>query len=305
MSRDLDTIARQAAERLRAAVESAPLRAEVPVVSAAPRRPSLRLVLVTTALLLSSAVAVALVAEIDPPPATRPTTTTSTTIRLDSATLSGVIPYHSVTTTIPPTTTSAPTTTVAADTTPPPLDIIEPRDGAELDQPEVVFRGTTEPGATVWAGKYQAEVDPDGSWSIVLILSKGANRVGFTARDEAGNETEARVTVNYLVMEETTTSTTKPDEEPIDEPAEFVANASFGVCTLTPPFDVYYGKGEPGSTVHVQSEHGSGEVTVGEDGQWEIQVFFPEAPPGQGFLVTVFDDLGREKVFEFVYQPEG
>jgi hypothetical protein len=302
MSRDLDTIARLAAERLNTAVESAPLRAAVPSPEPVRRRPGLRLVLVTAALLVSSAVAVALVSELDgPPPTTATTTTTSstTTLRLDPAVLAGPLSAESVTTSVPPTT--VPPTTTPADTTPPPLEITSPQNGAELHQPEVVFRGTTEPGATVFAGKYQAEVDRDGSWSIGLILSKGENRVEFTARDDAGNETGAGVTV-YLVVQETTTTTTT---EPVDKPAEFSAHASFGICTLTPPYDVYYGTGEPGSTVHVVSDYGSGEVMVGEEGQWEIQVFFPESPPGQGFLVKVFDDLGREKTFEFVYQPEG
>jgi hypothetical protein len=301
MSRDLETIARRAAENLNAAVESAHLHPQVPGRAPARRRPSLRLVLVTAALLASSAVAVALVNELDaaPPPTTAPTTTTSTTLRLDPSVLIVDFPTESVTTT----TTLPPTTTVPADTTPPPLEITSPEDGAEFREREVVFRGTTEPGALVRVGEYQADVDPDGSWSIVLVLSKGENQVGFTARDEAGNESHAGVTVHYVVVEETTTTTSTT--EPVEEPAEFVANASFGVCTLTPPYDVYYGKGEPGSTVYVQSEHGSGEVMVGEAGEWEIQVFFPEAPPGQTFPVVVYDSLGREKVFEFTYQPEG
>jgi hypothetical protein len=304
MSRDLDTIARLAAERLNAAVESAPLRAAVPSPEPVRRRPGLRLVLVTAALLVSSAVAVALVTELDGSPPTTATTTTtsttSTTLRLDPAVLAGPLPTDTVPASVPPTT--VPPTTTPADTTPPPLEITSPQHGTELREPEVVFRGTTEPGATVFAGKYQAEVDRDGSWSIGLILSKGENRVEFTARDDAGNETRAKVTVHLVVVEETTTTTTT---EPVDKPAEFSAHASFGICTLTPPYDVYYGTGEPGSTVHVVSDYGSGEVTVGEEGQWEIQVFFPESPPGQGFLVKVFDDLGREKTFEFVYQPEG
>jgi hypothetical protein len=299
MSRDLDTIARRAAEHLNAAVEAAPLRPQLPGLAPARRRPSLRLVLATAALLASSAVAVALVSELGtaPPPTTAPTTTTSTTLRLDPSVLIVAFPTESVTTTVPP------TTTLPADTTPPPLDITSPEDGAEVHERKVVFRGTTEPGAVVSSGKYEAEVDSDGSWSAVLELSKGENRVEFTARDDAGNRSHAGVTVHYVVVEETTTTTSTT--EPVEEPAEFVANASFGVCTLTPPYDVYYGKGEPGSTVYVQSEHGSGEVAVGEEGQWEIQVFFPEAPAGQTFPVAVFDSLGREKVFEFTYQPEG
>ncbi|HET7846946.1 MAG TPA: hypothetical protein VFL72_05590 [Acidimicrobiia bacterium] len=297
MSRDLDTIARRAAENLKAAVETAPLHHRSAPVAATPTlRPSLRLALVTAALLLSSAVAVALVLEVTPEPVP-PTTPTSisppSTLRFPEP-----APLAPATTVV--VTTTPPPTTLPPDTTPPALAITSPEDGAEVEERELTFSGTTEPGALVTAGKYEAEVGPDGSWSIMLILAKGANHVVFEARDSAGNETRASVNVLYVVAEATTTTT-----KPVEQPAEFKANATFGVCTSTPPFDVYYGIGKPGSTVYVQSEYGSGAVVVGEEGGWELQVFFNEAPANQAFPVKVYDDLGREKMFEFRYQPEG
>jgi len=290
LSRDLDTIARRAAENLKTAVESAPLQHPfAPVQAPARRRPSLRLVLLTAALVLGSAVATALVFEPAPeaPQPTTPTTSPTPPVSLIEPVRTPTV----VTTTVPP------STTWSADTTPPLLEITSPPNGAEVHEPEVTFLGTTEPGAVVTAGENAADVAADGSWSITLILAKGTNQVGFTARDAAGNVARAAITLRYVIVEATTT-TTKPVEI-----APFEANATYFVCTLTPPYDVYYGKGKPSSTVYVQSEYGSGSVVVNAEGTWELQTFFPEAPPNQPFLVSVYDNLGREKAFEFVYQP--
>jgi hypothetical protein len=170
-----------------------------------------------------------------------------------------------------------------------------------MEEKAVEFGGVTEPGATVLAGPYQAQVDDDGTWRIVLILSPGPNEARFVARDAAGNEAVALITVFYVPPVATTfpleTTTTEK------ELAEFDANAFYGSCTEQPPFDIYYGMGVPGSTIYVQSPYGSGVTTVNGEGQFEIQVFFPEAPPGEGFLVKVKDQYGRQEGFEFVFQP--
>ena len=68
----------------------------------------------------------------------------------------------------------------------------------------------------------------------------------------------------------------------------------------SPPYDVYFGKGEPGSEVSVTSEYGSGATTVNAKGEWELRVDFPGAPKGTIFAVKVKDSLGRSKIFEFV-----
>ncbi len=47
------------------------------------------------------------------------------------------------------------------------------------------------------AGRYEADVGADGTWSIVLILNPGGNVATFVATDAAGNATEVRVPV-YL-----------------------------------------------------------------------------------------------------------
>jgi hypothetical protein len=112
-------------------------------------------------------------------------------------------------------------------------------------------------------------------------------------------------TSTTAIAEVTTTATTVPATMTTtkQELAPFDANATFGSCSEEPPFDIYYGVGEPGSMISVQSEFGSGTTTVNGEGHWEIQVFFPEAPPDEGFLVKVIDEFGRKETFEFVFLP--
>lgn len=103
------------------------------------------------------------------------------------------------TTAEPTTTTAAPTTTTKApaDTTPPALRVTSPENGATVEDRLVTFRGTTERGATVASGPYNAAVDDDGSWTIQLVVSPGANGAAFTATDKAGNTTTVRIVVHY------------------------------------------------------------------------------------------------------------
>jgi hypothetical protein len=213
---------------------------------------------------------------------------------MPTTTVETAAPTTAPTTTATPATTpasvtepTAPTTTL--DTVAPGIEITFPVDGYESPDKTIVFRGTTEPGAVVAAGPYLADVDAEGNWAITLILDVGDTTARFTATDAAGNQSEASVTVGYTPP----TTTTKK------EIAGFTASFVYGECALTPPYDVYYGKGEPGSTVTVTSEFGGGSTTVGAEGGWELKVEFPEAPPGKTFAVKVQDSYGRKYVFEF------
>lgn len=200
------------------------------------------------------------------------------------------------TTTAVPTTTEAPTTTL--DATPPELSITSPADGAHFEEKTVTFSGTTEPGATVVAGgKWEAPVNAEGQWSIQLVLSAGANGASFVATDAAGNESTARITVHLDVSEEE-----PPPEEPPppEEGVAFTAFNTYGSCEETPPYDIYHGTADPGTTVTITSEYGSGSVSANGSGDWEKKVFFPEAPYGQTFVVTVKDHDGKKKQVEFV-----
>ena len=200
------------------------------------------------------------------------------------------------TTTVVTTTTSAPvTTTTEADTTPPHLEITAPKNDERFEVDVIEFRGITEPGATVFAGQYEADVDDGGNWAIVLVLSPGANGARFVATDAAGNQAEARVTVHYDVP--TTTTTTKAPKEEI----KFTANSVYGSCEETPPFDVYWGTAPPGTPIYIESAYGSGSTQANSKGDWEVKVYFPEAPAEKVFTVKVKDDKGQKFYFEFIH----
>lgn len=110
---------------------------------------------------------------------------------------------------VPPPTTIAPRSTTAApqssstivatpDTAPPHLAVTDPSAGDTVGARTYRFRGITEPGCSVIAaGRYEANVDVDGNWSIVLVLNEGGNLASFTARDAAGNTTTVKVPVRY------------------------------------------------------------------------------------------------------------
>ncbi|MDX1448554.1 MAG: hypothetical protein R3246_05770 [Acidimicrobiia bacterium] len=218
------------------------------------------------------------------------TTTTVTTTTSPTTTVPTTVTTTADPAVVPP--GDAPSTTLA-DTIPPSITIDTPFDGQVFETDRITFMGTTEPGARVFGGPYEATVDADGNWSIVLILSKGSNRATFTAIDAAGNEASANVTAIY----EPVSKTTVPPKPPEKEPAPFVAHATWLECAEDPPYDEYYGTGEPGSTVMVVSEWGSGDTTVGSDGSWYVKVFFPKAPKGVAFDVKVKDSLGRYQYF--------
>ena len=180
------------------------------------------------------------------------------------------------------------TTTIAADTTPPPISITAPTDGQVFEVKSITFAGVTEPGARVFGGPYEAEVDADGNWSIVLVLSEGPNRATFRAVDAAGNESTATVTAVF-----------EPPKETEPEIAAFVAFQKWGVCDATPPYEEFSGTGEPGSWVVVVSDYGGGETIVKPNGEWYLKVEFPELPRNKPIVLTVKDQFGRKKHFDF------
>jgi hypothetical protein len=183
-----------------------------------------------------------------------------------------------------------PPVTEPADLTPPALAILHPIDGQVFSTKEVVFEGTTEVGARVFAGPYEADVRDDGSWRIVLFLAPGQNLATFIAKDGAGNVTEAKVSP---VLEEK-----EHEEEP---KGEFSALQQYGECSENPPYDVFYGTARPGTKITVVSEFGDGVTEVNDSGHWEIKVTFPESPFGLTFLVKVIDSDGHSQAFEFTH----
>jgi hypothetical protein len=283
MTVDLESRAREATAALKSSVARASMHHTPPVM--APPAPVL-VPLVTAAFTVTAAVLLMIWLVQSPIPVAGQV---PTSIPAPASTTS--VPMGSSTSTIAP----PGATTVVVDSVAPHLLITHPVDGATSTEATIEFRGETEPEALVWAGPYQADVESNGEWRIVLILSPGANRVTFRAVDQAGNQAEASVTVSLTTptpQAETTTTTSTAL-------SFFDANYTWGTCDLDPPYDEYYGVGEPGSTVTVFSEFGSGMTSVGEDGTWYLKVFFPEAPPGLRFDVSVSDQFGRQETFEF------
>lgn len=109
------------------------------------------------------------------------------------------------TTSAPPSPTSAPTTQ-PKDTTPPDLHITSPSDGAKVEDRVVTFKGTSEPGAKVYSGPYDAVVDGDGNWTLKLVISSEGSNAKFTAEDKAGNTVTKSVLVTYSPPPSTTTT---------------------------------------------------------------------------------------------------
>jgi len=199
----------------------------------------------------------------------------------------------------PPTgTPEVPDTQPPADTTPPVITVTSPKDGERFEVDSIWFEGSTEPGATVAAGRWQADVDADGNWAIRLILSEGANRATFTATDAAGNTAMASVVV-YFELPPPPKDGGGDEKPPADW--EFSANQVYGSCAESPPYDVFWGTAQPGTVVSITSEYGSGSVEVNANGEYEVKVFFEEAPIGKVFAVKVQDARGNKRTFEFVY----
>ena len=179
------------------------------------------------------------------------------------------------------------------DTNPPDLVILHPENGQHFEKKEVAFEGKTEPGARVFAGKYEADVDDEGNWRIVLILThEGANNATFTAHDEAGNESTASVQAYY--------DAPKDEEKPKEEPKErdFSAHQKYGSCGENPPYDKWYGTGTPGTEIWIGNDWGSATTTIPESGEWYLKVTFPEMPCGTHAVVLETND-GDRNVYEF------
>ena len=223
-----------------------------------------------------------------------PATTTAPTPAVPTSEVPPV-PTETTTTTVVTTTTThtTTTTTLAPDTTPPDFKILSPENNQVFQNKVVTFSGTTEIGAKVFAGRYEATVTGTGEWSIALTLSPGRNVATLIATDAAGNETSATVVVFLEATEP------KPDRD-----WEFIAHRVNGSSSETPPFDVYWGTGKPGTVIQVLSEYGSKSTEIDTDGDWEVLVHFSTAPANIEFQVKVNDFEGSELTFGFIYFVE-
>lgn len=172
-----------------------------------------------------------------------------------------------------------------ADETPPRLVILFPENEQHFDEATIPFEGKTEPGAKVFGGRYEADVDDEGNWRIVLILSPGGNVVTFKAQDAAGNITEKSVKV-FLDRE---------------ADVAFSAHQKWEVVDGYPAINKYYGTARPGSKVAVGSRFGEGRATADANGNWELRVEFKEAPCNESFGVVVEGEPDHRKEFRMKY----
>jgi hypothetical protein len=183
------------------------------------------------------------------------------------------------------------------DATAPHLVILHPVDGQVFKQKDVVFQGRTEPGAKVFAGKWEADVDAEGNWRIVLFLSPGGNKATFKAVDAAGNAASASVSVTF----DAPVKDSDPKDNKKDDKSswQFSANQVHGQCSEDPAYDIFHGTGKPGSMIMVLSDFGQATTKINDKGKWEVKVFFESAPLDKTFLVKVKDDYGNYSKFQF------
>lgn len=165
------------------------------------------------------------------------------------------------------------------------IEVLYPDPEQVFHEQTVVFEGRAEPGAAVTAGDYEADVNEDGGWRIVLVLThEGANRATFTATDRQGHIATDSIVVIY---------------EPRPHDWEWSAHQQWEASDDPEPFNVYFGTGRPGAAVHVTSAYGSATTEVDDGGEWEVAVHFSQYPLNEEFRVVV-EHLDFRAEFWFV-----
>jgi hypothetical protein len=76
---------------------------------------------------------------------------------------------------------------VIRDTVPPQLDVYQPTEGQETNQPSIIVKGQTEPGATVRINENIVPLDANGRFEYTVLLTEGPNNITIVASDPAGN----------------------------------------------------------------------------------------------------------------------
>ncbi len=89
---------------------------------------------------------------------------------------------------------------VVFDNEPPTLEIFEPTSGAGFygEDKEAIIKGKTDDGSVkITVNDRMVIVDPTGNFSYVYQLSEGENKIKVVAQDEAGNQAETEIILNY------------------------------------------------------------------------------------------------------------
>ena len=169
------------------------------------------------------------------------------------------------------------------------IEILSPTEGQVFEDKSVVFEGEAEAGAKVYAGDYQADVTESGGWRIVLFLSPGSQTVKFKAIDPAGNIADDSVTVKL--------ATEAPKEEPKNH--EFTLNQKHHESRE--PFEKFYGTGNPGVGILAQSEYGTEDARIGENGEWYLPIEFHGLTQTTEFPITITTTEGFSGTYWFTY----
>lgn len=89
---------------------------------------------------------------------------------------------------------------ILLDSEPPTINLSQPTDGESVvlrkNQLQTV-KGTTEPKAKVTVGGRLTYANADGEFETNYQLSDGENKIKIVATDEAGNQADTEVTVNF------------------------------------------------------------------------------------------------------------
>ena len=167
------------------------------------------------------------------------------------------------------------------------IEVLAPTNGQVFERKEVVFEGKAEPGAKVYAGEYQADINDDGVWRIVLFLAPGEQTVSFKAIDAAGNRATDTVTVSLKTAEE------KPKS------FEFTVHQKY--VESNQAFEKFYGTGTPGMGVVARSEFGVADARVGDHGEWWLPVEFSGLTETKTFPITISTTEGFSGTYWFTY----
>lgn len=76
---------------------------------------------------------------------------------------------------------------ITVDLTPPPITVISPANNTRTRRDEVYLVGIVEPGARFRVDGSTAELRPDGSFNVTVLLSGGPKNIELYAEDQAGN----------------------------------------------------------------------------------------------------------------------
>jgi len=87
---------------------------------------------------------------------------------------------------------------VVPDITPPSLSLDSPSDGYTTETPVVMVSGTTERDVDLSVNGVTVSVDPDGSFSCLIVLVEGTNDIVATATDAWDNSATVSVSVVYV-----------------------------------------------------------------------------------------------------------